>query len=135
MEGLPCHTFPTDDGGVDMKCPTEIAITDRREAELAKNGLMPLLHRKGTDLGEVFIGAAIAAEAAGVSESRCDGQREPCRRGLPRICSPRAAFAHYLKCISARPGGDVQGTCGDLEKYLNTWISQYVEPDPTCAGQ
>ena len=30
VEGLPCHTFPTDDGGVDMKCPTEIAITDRR---------------------------------------------------------------------------------------------------------
>src|SRR5208282_2648613 len=30
VEGLPLHTFPTDDGGVDMKCPTEIAIGDRR---------------------------------------------------------------------------------------------------------
>src|SRR3954463_2293368 len=40
VEGLPTHTFPTDDGGVDMKCPTEIAISDRREAELAKNGFM-----------------------------------------------------------------------------------------------
>jgi len=40
VEGLPCHTFPTDDGGVDMKCPTEIGITDRREAELAKNGMI-----------------------------------------------------------------------------------------------
>jgi len=56
VEGLPCHTFPTDDGGVDMKCPTEIAITDRREAELAKNGLMPLSHWKNTDYG-VFVGA------------------------------------------------------------------------------
>src|SRR4029434_2337467 len=46
VEGLPVHTFPSDDGGVDMKCPTEIAISDRREAELAKNGFMPLLHRK-----------------------------------------------------------------------------------------
>uniref|UniRef100_UPI0028C3BFFE type VI secretion system contractile sheath large subunit n=1 Tax=Tahibacter sp. TaxID=2056211 RepID=UPI0028C3BFFE len=36
VEGLPTHTFPSDDGGVDMKCPTEIAISDRREAELAK---------------------------------------------------------------------------------------------------
>jgi len=44
VEQLPVHTFPTDDGGVDMKCPTEIAITDRREAELAKSGLMPLSH-------------------------------------------------------------------------------------------
>ena len=43
VEELPAHTFPTDDGGVDMKCPTEIAIADRREAELAKNGFMPLM--------------------------------------------------------------------------------------------
>ena len=56
VEGLPVHTFPTDDGGVDMKCPTEIAITDRREAELAKNGFMPLIHRKNTDFA-AFIGA------------------------------------------------------------------------------
>jgi type VI secretion system protein ImpC len=50
------HTFPTDDGGVDMKCPTEIAISDRREAELAKNGFMPLIHRKNSDFA-AFIGA------------------------------------------------------------------------------
>src|SRR3546814_8541922 len=49
VENLPCHTFPTDDGGVDMKCPTEIATSDRREAELAKNGFMPLVHRKNSD--------------------------------------------------------------------------------------
>ena len=56
VEDLPTHTFPTDDGGVDMKCPTEIAISDRREAELAKNGFMPLIHRKNTDFA-AFIGA------------------------------------------------------------------------------
>ena len=56
VEGLPVHTFPTDDGGVDMKCPTEIAISDRREAELAKNGFMPLIHQKNTDFA-AFIGA------------------------------------------------------------------------------
>ena len=56
VEGLPTHTFPTDDGGVDMKCPTEIAISDRREAELAKNGFMPLVHRKNSDFA-AFIGA------------------------------------------------------------------------------
>jgi type VI secretion system ImpC/EvpB family protein len=56
VEGLPTHTFPTDDGGVDMKCPTEIAISDRREAELAKNGFMPLVHKKNSDFA-AFIGA------------------------------------------------------------------------------
>src|SRR5579863_1216341 len=56
VEGLPVHTFPSDDGGVDMKCPTEIAISDRREMELANCGLMPLIHRKNTDIA-AFIGA------------------------------------------------------------------------------
>ena len=56
VTNLPVHTFPTDDGGVAMKCPTEIAIDDRREAELAKLGLMPLLHKKNTDIA-AFIGA------------------------------------------------------------------------------
>ena len=53
---LPTHTFPTDDGDVDMKCPTEIAISDRREAELSKSGLLPLIHRKNSDKA-AFIGA------------------------------------------------------------------------------
>jgi type VI secretion system protein ImpC len=56
VEGLPVHTFPSDDGGVDMKCPTEIAIGDRREAELSKNGFLPLIHRKNSDFA-AFIGA------------------------------------------------------------------------------
>src|ERR1700723_48229 len=53
---LPVHTFPTDDGGGDMKCPPEIAITDQREHELARSGLIPLIHRKNTDKA-AFIGA------------------------------------------------------------------------------
>ena len=56
VDDLPTHTFPTDDGGVDLKCPTEIAISDRREDELAKSGLIPLIHRKNTDKA-AFIGA------------------------------------------------------------------------------
>src|SRR4029453_4900044 len=62
--GLPVHTFPTDAGGVDMKGPTEIAISDRREAELAKAGLMPLLHRKNTDIA-ALIGAQSLQKPAG----------------------------------------------------------------------
>src|SRR5687767_2510662 len=63
VEGLPTHTFPSDDGGVDMKCPTEIAIADRREAELAKAGFMPLLHKKNSDFA-AFIGAQSLHEPA-----------------------------------------------------------------------
>ena len=62
VEGLPVHTFPTDDGDVAMKCPTEIAITDRREFELSNLGFLPLIHAKGQDFA-VFMGAQSAQKA------------------------------------------------------------------------
>jgi type VI secretion system protein ImpC len=54
VEGLPTHTFRTDEGDVALKCPTEVAITDRREKELADQGLIPLVHCKGTDYAAFF---------------------------------------------------------------------------------
>src|SRR5262249_10321326 len=55
-EGLPVHTFPTDDGGAAVKCPTEIAINDRREFELSSLGFLPLIHCKNRDYA-AFMGA------------------------------------------------------------------------------
>jgi type VI secretion system protein ImpC len=91
VEGLPVHTFPTDDGGVDMKCPTEIAISDRREAELAKNGFMPLLHRKNSDFA-AFIGAQSLQKPASTT-TRTRRQRQPAAR-LPYLFAC-CRFAHY----------------------------------------
>jgi len=97
VEGLPVHTFPTDDGGVDMKCPTEIAITDRREAELAKNGFMPLSHYKNTDYA-VFMGAQSLQKPAVYDDA--DARQTPTwRRACLFVCPCR--FAHYLKCMCA----------------------------------
>src|SRR5204863_4305745 len=59
VEGLPVHTFPTDDGGVAMKCPTEIAISDRREFELSNLRFLPLIHCKNRDYA-AFMGAQSA---------------------------------------------------------------------------
>jgi type VI secretion system protein ImpC len=87
-KGLPTHTFPTDDGGVDMKCPTEIAISDRREAELAKNGFMPLVHRKNSDFA-AFIGAQSLQKPASTT-IRTPPPTPTWRRGC-RTCSRAAA--------------------------------------------
>src|SRR5947199_6602080 len=54
VEGLPAHTFATDDGDVALTCPTEIAITDRREKELSDLGFIPLVHCKGRDYAAFF---------------------------------------------------------------------------------
>ncbi|MCG8593607.1 MAG: type VI secretion system contractile sheath large subunit [Kiloniellales bacterium] len=126
VEGLPTHTFPTDDGGVDMKCPTEIAISDRREAELAKNGFMPLIHKKNSDFA-AFIGAQSLQKPAEYDDPDATANANLSAR-LPymfAICR----FAHYLKCIVRDKIGSFKER-EDMERWLNSWIMQYVDGDP-----
>ena len=96
VPNLPTHTFPTDDGGIDMKCPTEIAISDRREAELAKNGFMPLIHRKNTDIA-AFIGAQSLQKPGDFFDPDATANANLAAR-LPYLFAC-CRFAHYLKCI------------------------------------
>jgi endonuclease YncB( thermonuclease family) len=93
VENLPCHTFPTDDGGFDMKCPTEIAISDRREAELAKAGLIPLVHRKNTDHAS-FIGAQSLQKPQEYVDADATANANLSAR-LPYLFAS-TRFAHYL---------------------------------------
>jgi type VI secretion system protein ImpC len=131
VEGLPVHTFPTDDGGVDMKCPTEIAISDRREAELAKNGFMPLLHKKNTDIA-AFIGAQSLQKPAEYDDPDASANANLAAR-LPYLFAI-SRFAHYLKCIVRDKIGSFKER-GDMESWLNSWISQYVLSNPESAGE
>ncbi|SAK49518.1 EvpB family type VI secretion protein [Caballeronia pedi] len=126
VENLPCHTFPTDDGGVDMKCPTEIAISDRREAELSKNGFIPLIHRKSTDHA-TFIGAQSLQKPTEYYDPDATANANLSAR-LPYLfaCS---RFAHYLKCIVRDKIGSFQER-EDMQKWLNDWIMNYVDGDP-----
>lgn len=130
VEELPAHTFPTDDGGVDMKCPTEIAISDRREAELAKNGLMPLLHRKNTDTA-VFIGAQTLNKPTVYEDPDASANAQLSAR-LPYIFAT-SRFAHFLKCIVRDKIGGFKERA-DMETWLNRWIQRYVHPSPELAS-
>src|SRR6056297_3337036 len=126
VEGLPTHTFPTDDGGVDMKCPTEIAITDRREAELAKNGLIPLSHWKNTDYA-VFVGAQSLHKPAEFDDPDATANANLGAR-LPYLFAT-CRFAHYLKCMVRDKVGSFADQ-GQIQKYLQGWIMNYVDGDP-----
>ena len=129
VEGLPTHTFPTDDGGVDMKCPTEIAITDRREAELAKNGMMPLSHWKNTDYA-VFVGAQSLHSPAEFDDPDATANANLGAR-LPYLFAT-CRFAHYLKCIVRDKIGSFAER-NEVETWLNNWITKYVTTDPTAS--
>jgi type VI secretion system protein ImpC len=131
VEGLPVHTFPTDDGGVDMKCPTEIAISDRREAELAKNGFMPLLHKKNTDIA-AFIGAQSLQKPAEYEDPDATANANLAAR-LPYLFAS-CRFAHYLKCIVRDKIGGFKER-GDMQTWLANWINQYVDGDPANSSE
>ena len=129
VEGLPVHTFPTDDGGVDMTCPTEIAISDRREAELAKNGFMPLVHKKNSDLA-AFIGAQSMHKPAEYDDPDATANANLAAR-LPYLFAT-CRFAHYLKCIVRDKIGSFKER-DDMQVWLNNWIGRYVEHNPATA--
>ncbi len=131
VEELPTHTFPTDDGGVDMKCPTEIAISDRREAELAKNGFMPLIHKKNTDFA-AFIGAQSLQKPAEYDDPDATANANLAAR-FPYLFAT-CRFAHYLKCIVRDKVGSFKER-EDMERWLNNWILNYVDGDPAHSSE
>jgi len=130
VEGLPVHTFPSDDGGVDMKCPTEIAISDRREAELANCGLMPLIHRKNTDVA-AFIGAQSLQKPSEYTDPDATANARLAAR-LPYLFAS-CRFAHYLKCMVRDKVGSFKERA-DMERFLSDWIQQYVLSNPGTVG-
>ncbi len=130
VPNLPVHTFPTDDGGVDMKGPTEIAISDRREAELAKNGMMPLIHKKNSDFA-AFIGAQSLHKPAEYDDPDATANANLSAR-LPYLFAV-TRFAHYLKCIVRDKIGSFKER-SDMERWLNDWIMNYVDGNPATSS-
>ncbi|TDK66102.1 type VI secretion system contractile sheath large subunit [Sapientia aquatica] len=131
VPNLPCHTFPTDDGGIDIKCPTEIAISDRREAELAKAGYIPLVHRKNTDHA-TFIGAQSLQKPAEYYDPDATANANLSAR-LPYLFAS-SRFAHYLKCIVRDKVGAFKER-DEMQRWLNEWIMEYVDADPTNSSE
>ena len=103
-----------------MKCPTEIAISDRREAELAKNGFMPLMHRKNTDFA-AFIGAQSLQKPQEYDDPDATANANLSAR-LPYLFAT-CRFAHYLKCIVR----DKIGSFKERED-MQRWLQQLDHP-------
>lgn len=131
VESLPTHTFPTDDGGMAMKCPTEIAITDRREAELSKNGFLPLCYWKNTDYA-VFLGGQTVNKPQEYDNPDATANASLSAR-LPYIFAT-CRFAHYLKCIVRDKVGSFKERA-DMERWLSDWVSNYVTSDPNASEE
>jgi len=122
VDGLPTHTFETDEGEVAMKCPTEVAITDRREKEFADNGFIPLVHCKNTDY------AAFFAVQSGNKAKKYDTDSANANARLStqlQYIFAVSRFAHYLKAMMRDKIGSFMSR-EEAQSFLNRWINNYV---------
>jgi type VI secretion system protein ImpC len=129
VDALPSHTFRTDEGDVALKCPTEVAITDRREKELADQGLVPLVHCKGTDYAAFF--SVQTANRPKLYDKEAANANARLSAQLPYILA-MSRFAHYLKAMMRDKIGSFLSR-QDCEKFLNQWIMQYVCADDNAS--
>jgi type VI secretion system protein ImpC len=126
VEGLPVHTFPTDQGDVAMKCPTEIAITDRREQELEKLGFLSLIHCKDKPFA-AFMSATSAQKPKKYDRPEATANAALSSKFNLQMCMSR--FAHFLKVMVRNKVGSYM-EASDLQTWLNRWISNYVLGNP-----
>jgi type VI secretion system protein ImpC len=122
VQGMPTHTFKTDEGDVALKCPTEVAITDRREKEFSDLGFIPLVHCKGTDYAAFF--AAQSAQKPKKYDLDSANANARLSAQLPYMFAV-SRFAHYLKAMMRDKIGSFMER-DECEQFLNTWISQYT---------
>ncbi len=124
VTNLPTHVFTSDDGDLDAKCPTEVGITDRREAELSLNGFLPLCHYRNTDYS-VFFGAQTVQKPKSYDRPEATANAAISAR-LPYIMAT-SRFAHFLKVMARDKVGSFM-EASDVEGWLNRWIQNYVNP-------
>ncbi len=131
VEGLPSHIFISDDGDTDQKCPTEIGITDRREAELSKLGFLPLCHYKNTDYA-VFFGGQTTQKPKKYDDPDATSNAAISAR-LPYIMAT-ARIAHFLKVMARDKVGSFL-EAKDAEIWLSNWINTYVNGNPDASPE
>lgn len=129
VQGLPVHTFWTDDGEIAAKCPTEVVVTERRERELAGLGLIALTHCKNTDYAAFF--SAQSCQKPFQYDRDDATANASLSAELPYILMT-SRFAHYLKAIARDKIGAFMSR-KDCERWLNRWITNYVSNDETAS--
>ncbi len=131
VEDLPTHTFKTDDGEVALKCPTEIAVTDRREKELSDLGFIPLVHCKNTDYA-AFFGAQSTQKPKkyDLDSANANASLSAQLQYMFAVCR----IAHYMKAMMRDKIGSF-AAASNVEEFLNRWINQYVTSDDSASQE
>lgn len=127
VSGLPAHLVLTDDGDHEVKCPTEIGITDRREKELSDLGFLSLCHYKNTDYAVFFGSQSIQKPKSYGPKNSAATANAAISARLPYIMAT-SRIAHYLKVIARDKIGSFMEP-EDCQEFLNNWIADYICAD------
>lgn len=129
VEDLPTHTFKTDGGEVALKCPTEIAITDRREKELSDLGFIALVHCKNTDYA-AFFGTQSTQKPRKYDKDAANANAA--LSAQLQYMFPVCRIAHYMKAMMRDKIGSF-ASASNVQDFLNAWIQQYVTTDDNAS--
>ena len=125
VENLPNFTYVSDAGDLLQQCPTEVNFTDEREKELSELGFLPLVHYKNTNYA-VFMGAQTTHKPKTYTDPDATANAAISARLPYTMASSR--IAQYLKVMGRdRIGSNLNPS--DVERELNSWINQYVNPN------
>ena len=122
VSDLPAYTFKTSDGDLAVKCPTEVAITDRREKELSDLGFMSICYCKDTDYAAFFSSQTTQLPKTYNEDAANANARISAR--LPYMLNA-SRFAHYIKAMMRDKIGSFMSQ-QEVSQYLNSWIAQYI---------
>jgi type VI secretion system protein ImpC len=131
VEELPVLHHGTADGDVDRRTVTEVCISERRELELSSCGLIPLVHRKNSNVA-AFISAQSLQKPHIYDDPDATANANLSAR-LPYLFAC-CRFAHYLKCMVRDKIGSMM-TRADLEDWLFSWLLSYVDGSPGSSSE
>jgi type VI secretion system protein ImpC len=131
VEELPVPVFPTADGEVDMRGVTEIALSERREAELAGSGFIPLVQRKNEGVA-AFVSAQSLQKPQTYDDPAATANAVISAR-LPYLFAC-CRFAHFIKCMVRDKIGSTMDR-GQLERWLTDWLAGYVDGAPASSPE
>jgi type VI secretion system protein ImpC len=110
---------------------TEICLSERREAELSSCGLIPLVHRKNSDVA-AFLSAQSLQKPQAYEDADATMNANLSAR-LPYLFAC-CRFAHYLKCMVRDKIGSTL-TRVQLERWLSDWLIAYVDGSPDTSSE
>jgi len=125
VDALPTYSYTSISGERVVQCPTEIAITERREKELSELGFIPLVYYKGTEKG-VFFSINTPNKPRKYDSEQANANARLAVQLQYIMATSR--FAHYIKIMMRNKIGSftTQLAC---QNYLQKWVNKYIISD------